>query len=139
MPDIDVDKVARIAYEANRGYSLSLGDYLPPWDSASAEARDSSARGVAFLIGQPEASPSSQHEAWMQTRLAAGWQWGPIRDDSRKVHPALLEYDRLPQADRAKDFIFQAIVRAMIPHDADATDPAADADAEEVEKPHDGE
>lgn len=43
------------------------------------------------------------HEVWAARRIADGWRFGPNRDDARKEHPCLVEYDRLPESEKAYD------------------------------------
>lgn len=42
------------------------------------------------------------HEVWAAGRLAAGWKYGPVRDDLLKEHPCLVPYEQL--SDEEKDF-----------------------------------
>lgn len=44
----------------------------------------------------------NNHENWAQERLNQGWSWGPERDDTRKLHPCLVPYEELSEAE--KDF-----------------------------------
>ncbi len=43
------------------------------------------------------------HEVWAAKRIADGWRFGPKRDDAHKEHPCLIEYDRLPDSEKAYD------------------------------------
>ncbi|HYC59201.1 MAG TPA: RyR domain-containing protein [Thermoanaerobaculia bacterium] len=43
------------------------------------------------------------HELWAAQRIAAGWSYGPKRDDSAKHHPCLVPYEELPDAEREYD------------------------------------
>jgi hypothetical protein len=36
-------------------------------------------------------------------RLAEGWNYGPHRDDERKLHPGLVVYAELPEAEKEYD------------------------------------
>lgn len=42
------------------------------------------------------------HEVWAFNRQAEGWKYGKVRDDVKKYHPCLVEYDELPESE--KDF-----------------------------------
>lgn len=42
------------------------------------------------------------HEVWARNRIADGWTYGPVRDDSKKEHPCLVPYEDLPE--REKDY-----------------------------------
>ena len=42
------------------------------------------------------------HEVWAAGRLAAGWKYGPVRDERKKEHPCLIPYEDLSEEE--KDF-----------------------------------
>lgn len=43
------------------------------------------------------------HDVWAQSRINDGWRYGPERNDERKEHPCLVEYEQLPDSERAYD------------------------------------
>ena len=43
------------------------------------------------------------HDAWARLRLEQGWRYGPVRNDAQKLHPCLVPYDRLPEAEKEHD------------------------------------
>lgn len=43
------------------------------------------------------------HEVWAAGRVAEGWQYGPHRDDAAKLHPGLVAYDQLSEAEKDYD------------------------------------
>ncbi|XP_069042527.1 ryanodine receptor 1 isoform X6 [Lepisosteus oculatus] len=40
------------------------------------------------------------HELWAVTRIEQGWTYGMFRDDNKKLHPCLVEFQRLPEPER---------------------------------------
>jgi hypothetical protein len=40
------------------------------------------------------------HAVWARQRLPDGWRYGPEWDDDRKLHPALVPYAELPEAEK---------------------------------------
>lgn len=50
-----------------------------------------------------EAMAKNVHEVWAQTRIAQGWQYGPERNDAEKLHPMLVPYEDLPEAEKEYD------------------------------------
>lgn len=43
------------------------------------------------------------HEVWARNRIADGWTYGPVRDDSKKEHPCLVPYEDLPEIEKDYD------------------------------------
>lgn len=50
-----------------------------------------------------EAMAKNVHEVWAQTRIAQGWQYGPKRNDTEKLHPMLIPYEDLPEEEMVYD------------------------------------
>ncbi|KAM8814823.1 ryanodine receptor 2 isoform 1-T1 [Rhynchonycteris naso] len=40
------------------------------------------------------------HELWVMNKIELGWQYGPVRDDSKRQHPCLVEFFKLPEQER---------------------------------------
>jgi hypothetical protein len=112
-----ISGIARLCHEVNRGYCRALGDdSQPAWEDAPEWQRESAVKGVVFIIENPDAPPSASHESWLAQKQAEGWVYGEVKDPEAKppTHPCFLPYDQLPVEQKAKDYIFGAIVRAMI-------------------------
>jgi hypothetical protein len=107
------EEIARIAHEANRALQQVLGDeqISPPWDQASDEDHAVSAAGVK--IARYGAPPRVLHDVWMREKLAAGWTYGEVKDAEAKTHPLLVDFDNLPPAEQAKDYLFSGVCVAM--------------------------
>jgi ryanodine receptor 2 len=43
------------------------------------------------------------HDVWAAQRMKEGWTYGPKRDDSKKEHPCLVEYEELPEQEKEYD------------------------------------
>jgi len=43
------------------------------------------------------------HEMWAMNKIEAGWQYGDKRNDTRKFHPCLIQFDKLPPAEKRYD------------------------------------
>lgn len=110
-----LEDIARTAHETNREYCASLGDMtVPPWEFAPNDMREGVIDGVLFHLAG-ERSPASSHENWMRAKFAQGWVYGPVKDYNAKTHPCLVPYEKLPQEQRAKDYIFRAVVKQLGP------------------------
>lgn len=55
------------------------------------------------LSGLVEILAKNNHDTWAQQRMAAGWSYGPQRDDRQKLHPCLVPYDELPESEKGID------------------------------------
>jgi hypothetical protein len=45
------------------------------------------------------------HENWSKERIHQGWRWGPERNDTKKEHPCLIPYEKLPEPEKDHDRI----------------------------------
>lgn len=114
-PPPSIEAIAKVCHEANRALCAALGDdSQKPWAEAADWQRESAIKGVQFAMDNPDADPSAQHAAWCRDKLAAGWAYGPEKNEAMRQHPCLVAYDLLPVGQKAKDHIFRAIVRAML-------------------------
>lgn len=118
MEENEAVAIAKVCHEANRAYCETIGDDTQPsWANAPEWQRESAIKGVEFHLGMLRAgttpSPSASHESWMAEKEAAGWRYGETKDPVAKTHPCFLPYDELPVAQRMKDYIFGAIVKAF--------------------------
>ena len=44
-----------------------------------------------------------EHARWWADRGLNGWQYGATRDDAQKIHPNMVPYENLSEADKQKD------------------------------------
>lgn len=110
----DLETIARVAHEAVRAYKQARGeDVPPPWEEAPAWMHESTHAAVAARIEDPQAPPSTQHDAWLEEKQAAGWRYGPVKDPEAKTHPLMVAYDELPTSERRKDLLIQSVVDAL--------------------------
>lgn len=111
---LKVRHIARVCHAVNRAYCAALGDHSQPeWGAAPQWQRESAIKGVEFALAYPDSKPSDSHESWLAQKRAEGWKYGPVKDAEKKEHPCFVPYDQLPQEQRAKDYIFLSVVRAM--------------------------
>ena len=45
----------------------------------------------------------NNHDHWARQRVAAGWTYGPLRDDTLKTHPDLVPYADIPEGEKEYD------------------------------------
>ena len=110
-----IENIAEICHEANRVWCKQNGDdsHLD-WLSAPQWQKDSSMNGVMFVMAEPDAADSAQHDAWMADKIKNGWTYGPIKDGDAKTHPCIVPFDALPEFQKVKDRLFRAIVKACL-------------------------
>ena len=50
-----------------------------------------------------EGMAKNVHEIWAQERINQGWTYGARRDDNKKTHPCLVDYDELEESEKLYD------------------------------------
>jgi len=108
------EEIAHIAHEVNRAYCQAIGDDSQlPWEEAPEWQRSSCENGVRFHIENPTMTPEQSHENWLAQKKAEGWRYGAVKDADKKEHPCFCEYSQLPTEQKAKDYIFRAVVHSI--------------------------
>ena len=109
------EDIAKVAHGVNKAYCESLGDMSQPsWENAPDWQKDSAINGVKFHRTNPDASPEHSHEEWLKEKRETGWTWGPEKNPETKEHPCCVDYHKLPVVQKAKDYIFRAIVHELM-------------------------
>ena len=107
-------RIARVAHEVNRAYCHALGDDSQvAWEDAPEWQRDSARNGVRHALANPGTSPEDSHKGWLAQKEREGWTFGEQKDVVAKTHPCFVPYEQLPAAQRVKDYLFLAVVRAL--------------------------
>lgn len=76
---------------------MTTSPYTPtPIDTSSVELSDELKKLVEHLA-------RNVHENWASGRIKEGWTYGPKRNDVRKKHPCLVEYDKLSENEKDYD------------------------------------
>ena len=55
------------------------------------------------IIDLTEKIAENVHEIWAAGRVADGWTYGEVRDDSKKTTPCLVPYSELPESEKEYD------------------------------------
>ena len=113
-----IERIAKVCHEANRAYCgaycAAMGDLTQPsWADAPEWQKSSTINSVCFHIENPDATPENSHESWLKQKQEEGWTYGPVKDAEKKEHPCFVPYADLPVEQKAKDYIFRAIIHAM--------------------------
>ena len=103
--------IAMLCHSINAAYCQSLGDDSQvAWDDAPEWQKQSAIAGVEMHLAHPDATPEQSHESWYVQKEAEGWTYGEIKDVEKKEHPCFLSYEELPLEQKAKDYLFRAMV-----------------------------
>lgn len=103
--------IAMLCHAVNAAYCLSQGDESQPsWQEAPDWQKNRTMLGVEMHLNNPDASPEQSHESWYAQKEADGWKYGDVEDAEKKEHPCFLPYAELPDAQKAKDYLFKAVV-----------------------------
>lgn len=113
---MEIEEIARIAYEINIALLKSYGDRSqPPWELAPEWIKAQARAGVDFHLANPDASPSFSHDIFVKKLIEGGWRYGENEDVVLKTHPRLMPFAELPQAWRTKDWLLRQVVRSLAP------------------------
>ena len=55
------------------------------------------------ILELTEKLAENTHEVWSAGRITQGWQYGEERNDAEKLHPCLVEYDKLSDDEKKFD------------------------------------
>lgn len=107
--------IARVCHEANRAYQIITDDPNPSehWERTPVSVMMSAITGVEHAL--QGATPEELHESWCDTKAEQGWTYGAEKNPVLLTHPCLVAYGDLPEEQRVKDRLFQAIVHALAP------------------------
>lgn len=109
-----IENIAKIAHQLNRAYCDALGDHSQPlWEDAPDWQKKSAINGVKFHLKNPDAGPDHSHNEWLKEKRGTGWKYGPVKDPEKKQHPCFVPYHELPPEQKAKDYIFRAVVHEL--------------------------
>lgn len=109
------DKVTEAIYEAARLEAIwSKRPVIPePWDQRDQKFKEAMIAVVKQYLTERFPTPEEAHQSWMETYLAMGWKYGPVRDPVAKTHPDLVPYADLPKDEKDKDAVFLAMIYAI--------------------------
>ena len=110
-----IDQLAEIAHDANRSLQGLLGEEVsPPWDQLDDEMKASVRHGVRVVQESPLNGAQELHRQWSIVRKSQGWVYGPVKHAGKKTHPNLVDWERLPHLQRAKDQLFFGVVSSLL-------------------------
>lgn len=115
MPIFPREKAVDVAYkivDVINAYKDAVGIPVTP---RKFERIDGIADGVIKVWENPGQSAQINHNNWVMSMTKNGWVYGEVLDEELKVHPAMVDYQYLPELYKVNDIIFLAIVNANRP------------------------
>jgi hypothetical protein len=106
------DELPKYLKDFNREQAWDIGRKLA-MVGLSAVPMNSSSSPFTFTEEEVEKLAKAEHRRWMKERLAKGWRHDPMRDDDRKLHPDLVDWEYLSEDSRDKD---RSAVRTIPKH-----------------------
>lgn len=114
LPQNRLDAIARTVHEALRGWAAAHGQNdVPGWDDAEDWMHASTRESVLHALENGGADARSQHDQWLAQKTRNGWRHGPVKDAAARTHPLMIPYDQLPDWERRKDALINALARAL--------------------------
>ena len=108
-----VELAAMTAHNVNNALRAGLGETVKPaWQDCLPSFRKTVMQGVLGVIQGN--GPEKSHESWTAAKAALGWTYGPVENEALKTHPCMVPYAQLPDAQKQKDTIFIATVKAVL-------------------------
>jgi hypothetical protein len=114
--------------------SLPLASFVKPWDELPENIRDTNRRvadhfevkvraigcilasvdcgdEIELTASELEILAIMEHRRWWADRALNGWKYGAKRQDAQKIHPNMVAYEVLSEADKQKDrdFVIEVI------------------------------
>ena len=109
-----IARIAEVMHAAVRAWQKANGQKpSPSWSRAPKWMKESSEASVVWRIANPDAPTSAQHDQWMQQKKADGWKFGKTKDAAKKTHPMMIPYAQLPEFEKRKDALVNAIIDAL--------------------------
>lgn len=99
------DELSDDLKEMNRDQADSIGLKMKlisceivPWTEFGAEK-------FTFTPDEIEKLAEMEHERWLRFKHQQGWRYGVVRDDKKKEHPSLVDWDdpSFPESEKEKD------------------------------------
>jgi hypothetical protein len=121
--------IAMLCHSINAAFFLSQGDESHlPWEQTPDELKKSIEYGVKLHLENPDTTPEQLHESWLKEKEAQGWTYGEVKDFEAKTHPCFKPYAELPAEQKAKDYLFKAVVNLArdLPDPSDVQDLSAE-------------
>ncbi|OYX48348.1 MAG: hypothetical protein B7Y90_10430 [Alphaproteobacteria bacterium 32-64-14] len=114
VSDARAMQIAQVMHEAIRAWQAANGQTpAPSWGRAPKWMKEATVASLLWRLENPDAPASAQHDQWMAVKKADGWTSGKTKNGKKKTHPMLVPYAQLPEFEKRKDALVNAIVDAL--------------------------
>ena len=101
--------------ESNRVQAANIGNTLAAAGYNISQLRDWGAGEMEFNPQEVEIMARTEHERWCRERRKAGWVKGSPRNDQKKIHPDLVNWEDLEEDEKAKNRRFvRSLPRSLV-------------------------
>ncbi|MGO8795967.1 MAG: RyR domain-containing protein [Candidatus Sulfotelmatobacter sp.] len=97
------DQLPEDLRQANRAQVADIPDKLSILGYGLTTGPGKAASELHFTNEETDRLAKQEHERWMKEREEMGWQYDPVRDNTRKFHPCLVPWEDLPESEKEKD------------------------------------
>jgi hypothetical protein len=107
--DVPYAQLAPIDKEDNRAAARRIPDGLALIGLGVAKPEDADPAKMtsdeikSYIAAHVERLAEAEHDGWRKQRTKNGWAYGSPRDNPKKLHPLMVSYSELPEADKDKD------------------------------------
>lgn len=102
--------LAKLAYEAYRGYASAVGLVIPAYSVLDIAITDEMEDDVDTIIADDALTVEQVHQGLVGIRVAAGWKYGLEYNATAKTDPLLVDYDALSVHERVRRAILLKVV-----------------------------
>lgn len=114
ISDEAATKIAQVVHESVRSWQKANDQPASPvWSRAAKWMKVASVEAVRWRLQNPNANVSAQHDRWMAEKVAAGWKYGRTKNGVKKTHPLMVPYRELPDIERRKDALVNAVIDSL--------------------------
>lgn len=117
MPKLEKQEIelcARAAHEMNRSFCALQGDTShKSWDDTPEDLKQTARLSVVNIV-EFEHNAEKTHEAWINDKIARGWQHGEKKDYDKKTHPCLVPWSALPFDQQTKDKLWVTVAKEFM-------------------------
>lgn len=100
---VEWSKLPEHLKESNRQFACSIGDKLEEIECIIVPLDDWDNCNFEFTENEIEIMAKMEHERFWEERKRMGWRYGDIRDDEKRIHPDLVDWEKLPDKIREID------------------------------------